>query len=95
MPKKKRRNRKYNFSDISAIICIIVFIACVIGDIAVSIWLMRNVKDYWAMGTSDGYSLFELRILWTKAPKAMAVQTIFSAGAFASVIGLIINRNRY
>lgn len=93
---QKRKNKgRCTASDVAEVILLIIFTACLIGDIAVSIWLFSHVKGYWMMGSNGGYSIFELKYLWKKAPKAMTVQTVFSIGAIGSIIGKIILQNRY
>ena len=93
---KRKNNGRYTASDVAEIILFIIIIACLIGDIAVSIWLVSHVKGYWMMGSNGGYSIFELKYLWKKAPKAMTAQTVLSIGAIgSSIIEKLILQNRY
>lgn len=93
---QKRKNKgRYTVSDVAEVILLIIFTACLIGDISVSIWLFSHVKGYWMMGSNGGYSIFEFKYLWEKAPKAMTVQTVLSIGAIGAIIGKLILQNRY
>lgn len=89
---KNKKRPGYDMRGILHVVFIITLIACIALGIAMNIYLCTHVKGAFLMGTKDGYSLFETIYLFRKAPEAMITGYISAAGAFGSVIGIVLTR---
>lgn len=77
--------------DVLFIVFLVIFIAAIAAAAVIQIYMWTHVKGAFLMGSDSGYSLFEIRYLYKRVPKAVIAAFIDSFVVLGSFIGLIIS----